>query len=152
MIHNLLYETKVTGVNKLLKVHVKIRRFSMGYCKDEQKKYIVSYKTSSGQDMQYNVDVDAYIFLHYIYFFFFNFHELLLSIFIIFTNTAAGRYFKKTTIINISKYFCSFIISAGNYLLFVEHLYSIFGVFFSFLGSGGRGFYHFQELNTSADF
>ena len=93
-----------------------------------------------------------HIFFCIIFTFFFNFHELLLSIFIIFTNTAAGRYFKKTTIINISKYFCSFIISAGNYLLFVEHLYSIFGVFFSFLGSGGRGFYHFQELNTSADF
>ena len=48
MIHNLLYETKVTGVTKLLKAHVKIRSFSMGYCKHEQKKYIVSCKTSVG--------------------------------------------------------------------------------------------------------
>ena len=48
MIHNLSYETKVTGVTRLLKAHVKIRSFSMGYCKQEQKKYIVSYKTSGG--------------------------------------------------------------------------------------------------------
>ena len=44
MIHNLSYETKVTGVTRLLKAHVKIR----SYCKQEQKKYIVSYKTSVG--------------------------------------------------------------------------------------------------------
>ena len=48
MIHNLLHETKVTDVTELLKAHVKIRSFSMGYCKHEQKKYIVSYKTSVG--------------------------------------------------------------------------------------------------------
>ena len=48
MIHNLLYETKVIGVTKLLKSHVMTRGFSMGYCKHEQKKYIISYKTSAG--------------------------------------------------------------------------------------------------------
>ena len=46
MIHNLLHETKVTGVTELLKPHVKIRSFSMVYCKHEQKNYIVCYKTS----------------------------------------------------------------------------------------------------------
>ena len=40
---NLLYETKVIGVTKLLKSHVKTRSFSMGYRKLEQKKF---YKTS----------------------------------------------------------------------------------------------------------
>ena len=30
MIHNLLYETKVTGVTKFLKAHVKIRSFFSG--------------------------------------------------------------------------------------------------------------------------
>ena len=48
MTHNLLYETKLTGAVKLLKAHVKIRNFYMGYSKYEQKKYIVSYKTSVG--------------------------------------------------------------------------------------------------------
>ena len=62
MIHNLLYETKVTGV----KVHSEIRSFSMGYCKHEQKKYFISYKTGSGYDMQYNVNA-CIILLHYIY-------------------------------------------------------------------------------------
>ena len=60
MIHNILYEAKVTGVTKLLKAHVKIESFSMGYCKHEQKKYIVCYKTSVGQDMQYNVNRPIY--------------------------------------------------------------------------------------------
>ena len=46
MIHNLLYETKVIDVTKLLKSHVKTRSFSMG--KHEQKKYIINYKTSVG--------------------------------------------------------------------------------------------------------
>ena len=49
MIHNLfLYETNVIGVTKLLKSHVKTRSFSMRYCKYEQKKYNISYKTSVG--------------------------------------------------------------------------------------------------------
>ena len=48
MIHNLIYQTKVTGVTKCLKAHVKIRSFSMGYSKYEHKKYIISYKTSLG--------------------------------------------------------------------------------------------------------
>ena len=48
MIHNLLYEAKVIGVTKPLKSHVKTRSFSMGYRKREQKKYIISYKTSAG--------------------------------------------------------------------------------------------------------
>ena len=48
MIHNLLYETKVTVVTNFLKAHVKIRSFSMGYCKHGQKKFIISYKTSVG--------------------------------------------------------------------------------------------------------
>ena len=52
MTHNLLCETKVTGVTKLLKARVKIGSFSIGYCKYEQKKYIISYKTSLGYDMQ----------------------------------------------------------------------------------------------------
>ena len=47
-IRNLLYETKVTGVTKLFKSYVKAKSFSMGYCKHEQKKYIISYKTSVG--------------------------------------------------------------------------------------------------------
>ena len=47
MIHNLLSETKVTCVTKYLKAHVKIIRFTVGYCKHEQKKYIVSCKTSN---------------------------------------------------------------------------------------------------------
>ena len=44
----LLYKTKVTGVTKLLKAQVKIRTFSVGCGKHEQKKYIVSHKTSVG--------------------------------------------------------------------------------------------------------
>ena len=44
MIHDLLNETKVRGVTEILNAHV----FSMGYCKHEQKKCIVSYKTSVG--------------------------------------------------------------------------------------------------------
>ena len=48
MIHNLLYETKAIGVTILLKSHVKTGSFSMGYCKHEQKKYIISYKASVG--------------------------------------------------------------------------------------------------------
>ena len=51
MIHNLLHETKVIGVTKLLKSHVKTRSFAMGYCTHEQKKYIISCKTSVGWDM-----------------------------------------------------------------------------------------------------
>ena len=47
-IRNLLYETKVIGVTKLFKSYVKTKSFSMGYCKHEQKKYIISYKTSLG--------------------------------------------------------------------------------------------------------
>ena len=38
----------MTDLTKLLKAHVKIRTFSVGYCKHEQKEYIVSYKTSVG--------------------------------------------------------------------------------------------------------
>ena len=48
MIHNLLYETKVIGVTKLLKSNVKTKSFCMGYSKHKQKKYIISYKTSVG--------------------------------------------------------------------------------------------------------
>ena len=48
MIYNVLYETNMIGLTKLLKAHVKIRKsFSMGYCKREQRKF-VSYKTSVG--------------------------------------------------------------------------------------------------------
>ena len=46
MINNLLNETKVIDVTKLLKSHVKTRSFCIGYCKHEQKKYIIIYKTS----------------------------------------------------------------------------------------------------------
>ena len=45
---NLLYETKVIGVIKLFKSYVKTKSFSMGHCKHEQKKYIISYETSVG--------------------------------------------------------------------------------------------------------
>ena len=48
MMRNVLYETNVTGVTELLKAHVKIWSFSMGYCKREQKKF-VSYKTCVGK-------------------------------------------------------------------------------------------------------
>ena len=48
MIHNLLYETKVISVTKPLKSNVKTKSFSMGYSNHEQKKYIISYKTSVG--------------------------------------------------------------------------------------------------------
>ena len=47
MMHNILCEANVTGVTKLLKAHVKIKSFSMGCCKREQKKFI-NYKTSVG--------------------------------------------------------------------------------------------------------
>ena len=47
-IANLLYETKAIGVTKLFKSYVKTKIFSMGYCKHEQKKYIIRYKTSVG--------------------------------------------------------------------------------------------------------
>ena len=46
IIQNVLYKTKVIGVTKSLKSNVKTRSFSMGYYKQEQKKYIISYKTS----------------------------------------------------------------------------------------------------------
>ena len=42
MIHNLLYETRVTSVIKLLKADVKVRSFSMGHDKHEQREYIVT--------------------------------------------------------------------------------------------------------------
>ena len=48
MINNLLNETKVIDVTKLLKSHVKTRSFCIGYCKHEQKKYVIIYKTSIG--------------------------------------------------------------------------------------------------------
>ena len=69
MIQNLLYETKVTGVTKLLKAHVNIRNFSMGYCKNEQRKYIVSQKTSTDQDVQYNVNERIYYCIIFMFFF-----------------------------------------------------------------------------------
>ena len=56
---------KVRGVTKLLKARVKIRSSPMGYCKHEQKKYIISYKTTLGYDMQHTVNVHV-ILLHYI--------------------------------------------------------------------------------------
>ena len=49
MIHNLLNETKVTGVTKLLKAHVKFRSFFMGYCKQEQRKYLLVTKLAQGR-------------------------------------------------------------------------------------------------------
>ena len=57
-------------------------------------------------------------------------------------------YSAKTAIININKYFCSFMITAGKYLFFVEHFRSTFGVFFR----GKGGFNHFQELDASTKF
>ena len=66
LIHNLLYETKVIDVTKLLKVHVKNRSFSMGCCKHDQKKYIISQKTTLGYDVKHNVNARI-ILLHYIY-------------------------------------------------------------------------------------
>ena len=89
MIHNLLYETKVTGVTKLLKAHVKIRSFSVGYCKYEQKKYIVSYKTSVGY-----VLTGVCIIALYLCCFFINFQKLLLS-------TNEGIYLQKLPLVGI---------------------------------------------------
>lgn len=40
----------MTGVTKLLKAHTKI-------CKHDQKKYIISHKTSVGYGMEYNAIV-----------------------------------------------------------------------------------------------
>ena len=48
MIHNLLYETKVIGVIKILKSHVQTESFSMGFSKHEQEKHIIIYKTNVG--------------------------------------------------------------------------------------------------------
>ena len=45
MVHNALYETSVAGVTRLLKATVKVRRFSMGCCKHEKKKFISCYST-----------------------------------------------------------------------------------------------------------
>ena len=58
----------MTDVTKLLKSRVKIKSFSVGYCKHEQKKYIISYKTSLGYDMQYTVNARI-ILLYYIHVF-----------------------------------------------------------------------------------
>ena len=48
----------MTGVTKLLKVHIKI-------CKHDQKKSIISHKTSVGYDMEYNV-IALIILLYYV--------------------------------------------------------------------------------------
>ena len=48
----------MTGVTKLLKAHTKI-------CKHDQKKYIISHKTSVGYGMEYNA-IARFILLHYI--------------------------------------------------------------------------------------
>ena len=48
LLFDLLNETKVTDVAKLLKARVKVKIFSIGYCKYEQKKYIISFNTSVG--------------------------------------------------------------------------------------------------------
>ena len=149
MIHNLLYETKVTGVTNLLKPLVKIRSFSMGYRKHEQKKYIVRYKTSVGWDMQYNVNGRTYYCIIFQLLFFYYFHKLLLS-------TNEVLHLQKQPLVGtlqkplllISTNVCSFMITAENYLFFVEHFCSHFGIFF-----GGEGrFNHFQALNTSTKF
>ena len=58
----------MTGVTKLLKSRVKIKSFSVGYCKHELKKYILRHKTSLGYDMQYTVNARV-ILLYYIYVF-----------------------------------------------------------------------------------
>ena len=42
VISNVLNETNVTGVTKILKAHVKVRSFCMGYCKREQKNLLVT--------------------------------------------------------------------------------------------------------------
>ena len=57
IIHDLLYETKMIGVTKLLKSHVKTKSFSMGYYKYNQKKYIISYRTTVEFNMEYTVNI-----------------------------------------------------------------------------------------------
>ena len=42
MKQNALHEANVTGVTKLLKEHIKIKSFAMGYCKLEQKNLLVT--------------------------------------------------------------------------------------------------------------
>ena len=75
--------------------------------------------------------------------FFFNFHKLLLS-------TNEKLYLQKQPLVGtLQKIFYSIMITAGNYLVFVVHFYSNFGVF-PFWGKGK--FNHLQALNTSAKF
>ena len=63
----------------------------MSYCKNAQKKYIISYKTSVGEDMKCNVLTSV---LYYIalYLFFFNLHKLVLS-------TTKVLYFQKSPVV-----------------------------------------------------
>ena len=76
-IHNVLYETNVLGVTKLLKAQVKIKFFSMGYCNREPW-------------MQYNVNA-LMILLHHIYVSFLNFYSVKCKQSATFTKPAAGR-------------------------------------------------------------
>ena len=50
------------GVTKLLKLHLKTKGFSMGYYKFNQKKYIISYKTTVEYDMEYTVNIRIVLF------------------------------------------------------------------------------------------
>ena len=72
MIHNFLYETKVTGVTKLLKAHVKIRSFSMGTVNMSSRNILLVTK------LAYNGRLTG-VYIIALYLSSFNFHKLLLS-------------------------------------------------------------------------
>ena len=77
MIHNLLYETRVTSVIKLLKADVKVRSCSMGHDKHEQRQYCYLENYCR---VEYAIPTlkDIYIIALYLMFLY-NFHKLLLS-------------------------------------------------------------------------
>ena len=84
----------------------------------------------------------------YLCFFIFNFCKLLLStneVLYLQKQPLVGTLQKQLLLILTNIDINSFMITAGNYLFFVEHFCSTFGVFFL----GERGFNHFQALNTS---
>ena len=131
VIHNLLYETKVTCVTKCLKAHVKIIRFTVGYCKHEQKKYIVSCKTSN-------------------MLFFINFCKLFLS-------TNEVLYLQKQPLVStlqkqlllILKNIFAVLWSLPEIVCF---LWSTSVVLLEYFFGGKGVFNHFQALNTSTKF
>ena len=93
-IHNVLYETNVLGVTKLLKAQVKIKFFSMGYCNREPW-------------MQYNVNA-LMILLHHIYVSFLNFYSVKCKQSATFTKPAAGRYSTKIAFLQSTVFYQSY--------------------------------------------